>query len=159
MRVHRSFLAAAEEFHREGRATELDVGQLLDPGRFAAYVGHLLAEALPETPRRRGWVACTHLWLVDGSEYLGRLAIRHTLTPSLLAHGGHIGYDVRPSARRQGHATAMLTQALPIARELGIERALITCDAANVGSRKVIEANGGEFADERGGKLRFWVRT
>ena len=33
----------------------------------------------------------------------------------LLRRGGHIGYDVRPSARRRGHATAMLAAALPLA--------------------------------------------
>jgi predicted acetyltransferase len=73
--------------------------------------------------------------------------------------GGHIGYDVRPSARRRGHATAMLRAALPVARGLGIESALVTCDEDNVASRKVIEANGGVFEDQRGDKLRFWIPT
>ncbi|MEU9960460.1 GNAT family N-acetyltransferase [Streptomyces sp. NPDC050982] len=73
--------------------------------------------------------------------------------------GGHIGYGVRPTARRQGYATAMLRDVLPHARDLGLDRVLVTCDTTNVGSRKVIEANGGEFEDERGGKLRFWIRT
>ncbi|TSB21636.1 GNAT family N-acetyltransferase [Streptomyces benahoarensis] len=77
----------------------------------------------------------------------------------LLAHGGHIGYDVRPTARRRGHATAMLRAALPRARVLGLDRVLITCDATNTASRKVIEACGGLFEDRRGVKLRFWVTT
>jgi predicted acetyltransferase len=47
------------------------------------------------------------------------------------------------ASRRRGHATAMLRQALPIARGLGIDRALVTCDVDNVASRKVIERNGG----------------
>ena len=51
----------------------------------------------------------------------------------------------------------MLRQALPIARDLGIDPALITCDVGNVGSRTVIERNGGVLEDERAGKLRFWV--
>lgn len=73
--------------------------------------------------------------------------------------GGHIGYDVRPTARRRGHATAMLRAALPIARRIGIETVLVTCDLTNTASRKVIESCGGRFEDERGGKLRFWVPT
>jgi predicted acetyltransferase len=81
------------------------------------------------------------------------------LTPALLEGGGHIGYDVRPSARRRGHATAMLCAALPLARGLGIESALVTCDVTNVASRKVIEAAGGILEDQRGGKLRFWLPT
>jgi predicted acetyltransferase len=36
---------------------------------------------------------------------------------------------------------------------------LVTCDTDNEPSRKVIESCGGEFEDERNGKLRFWVAT
>lgn len=53
----------------------------------------------------------------------------------------------------------MLAAALPVARSLGIDPALITCDEDNTASRKVIEANGGILGDERGGKLRYWVPT
>lgn len=35
--------------------------------------------------------------------------------------------------------------------------ALVTCDVDNVGSRKVIESNGGILDDQRGDKLRFWI--
>jgi predicted acetyltransferase len=104
-------------------------------------------------------VPSTTLWWVDGDEYLGRLAIRHRLTPRLTNLGGHIGYDVKPSARRQGHATAMLAAALPLARARGIDPALVTCDESNAGSRRVIEANGGVLEDKRGSELRFWVPT
>ena len=55
--------------------------------------------------------------------------------------------------------TSMLTVALPVARALGIDSALITCDEDNIASRKVIEANGGVLEDKRGEKLRFWVPT
>ena len=126
---------------------------------FAGYVEQLQAQSLPDSPRPAGRVPCTTLWYVEGPVYLGRLAIRHRLTPALLETGGHIGYDVRPSARRRGHATAMLRSALPVARGLGIDPALVTCDTGNVASRRVIEANGGVLEDERKGKLRFWVST
>jgi predicted acetyltransferase len=100
------------------------------------------------------------LWWVDGDTYLGRLQIRHRLaTPFLLNEGGHIGYHVVPPARRRGHGVAMLRAALPVAAELGIDCVLITCDAGNIGSRKIIEANGGLFQDQRYGKLRYWVPT
>ena len=126
---------------------------------FAAYVGWLRSQALEESPRPEGFVPSTTLWWVQDDDYLGRVAIRHRLTPPLLEGGGHIGYDVRPSARRRGHATAMLRAVLPVARGLGIESALVTCDVTNIPSRKVIEANGGVFEDQRGEKLRFWVPT
>jgi predicted acetyltransferase len=159
-RVHVSWLEALTEPGYEPRwADDLDIEQLRDPRAFAAYVADQQAMAREETLRVTGWVPATHLWWVDGSQFLGRLSIRHRLTPWLLDYSGHIGYDVRPSARRRGHATAMLRAALPWCRELGIDPVLVTCDADNVASRKVIENNGGQFEDQRDVKLRYWIST
>jgi predicted acetyltransferase len=170
VRYRRSFAAAMAEFEAEGRGSADDLTVIggytrlrraawADDAAFAAFTASIRAEALEATDRPAGYVPDTELWWVDGDEFLGRIAIRHRLTPALLEVGGHIGYDVRPSARRRGHATEMLRRALPIARALGIDRALITCDADNVGSRIVIERNGGILEDQRRNKLRFWVRT
>ena len=104
-------------------------------------------------------VPCTYLWIVDGGTFLGSLAIRHELTEYLLNEGGHIGYSVRPSARRRGHAASALAHALPMARELGIPRVLLTCDVSNAGSRATIEKNGGVYEDTRNGKRRYWIDT
>jgi predicted acetyltransferase len=134
-------------------------GEWSDPGVFSEYVARVVDQAREDAPRPAWMVPSTTLWWVDGTDYLGRISIRHRLTPTLLEWGGHIGYDVRPSARRRGHATAMLREALIVARGLGIERALVTCNFDNVGSRTVIERNGGVLEDERAGKLRFWVPT
>ena len=169
-RVRRSFAAAMAEFRAEGRGTDDDrsvIGRYLrertaawsTDEAFADFTDEIRAQRLEATPRPDGFVPDTELWLIDGDEFLGRIGIRHRLTPFLLEVGGHIGYDVRPSARRRGHATAMLRDALIVARDLGIERALLTCDAGNTASRAVIEGAGGVFEDEREGKLRFWVAT
>jgi predicted acetyltransferase len=166
-----SFLRAMDEFRLEGRGDTQDhsmVGNEIrefgdtwssSPAEFTRYVDWLRAQAHEDSPRPADHVPSTTLWWAEDDDYLGRLAIRHRLTPYLLEAGGHIGYDVRPSARRRGHATAMLMAALPIAAELGIESALITCDADNVASRKVIEHAGGVLEDQRGDKLRFWAPT
>jgi predicted acetyltransferase len=170
VRLRSSFLEAMAEFAAEGRGAVHDdsmVGADLrqrrelweDADGFATYVRQLVAQSEEDAPRPPGFVPSTTLWWVDGEEFLGRIAIRHRLTEHLLEVGGLIGYDIRPSARRRGHATAMLAAALPVARELGIDPALITCDTDNVGSRRVIEANGGVLEDERNGKFRYWVPT
>ena len=159
-----------DEFRAEGRGEDWDdsmIGHDLrdfgdswsSPDGFEAYVVHLLALSSQEALRPDGFVPETRLWWTDGPEFLGRLSIRHRLTPHLLERGGHIGYDVCASVRRRGHATAMLHAALPVARDLGIESALITCDVDNIASKRVIEKNGGVFEDRRGEKLRFWVPT
>ncbi|MBW8483077.1 GNAT family N-acetyltransferase [Actinomadura parmotrematis] len=168
--VHASFLAAMAEFRAEGRGAPDDasaIGRDLrahgdawrDPAVFARHVAALRADALPETPRPEGFVPSTTLWYVEGEEFLGRLDIRHELNDWLLERGGHIGYDVRPAARRRGHATAMLRAALPVAASLGIDRALVTCDVGNEPSRRVIQACGGVYEDTRKGKLRHWIPT
>jgi predicted acetyltransferase len=168
--VHASFLAAMAEFRAEGRGGARDDSMIgaeirrygsrwARPEEFARYVRLVRDQALPECPRPAGYVSATTMWWVCQDEYLGRIAVRHELTPFLRDYGGHIGYDVRPSARRRGHATAMLAAALPVARVLGIDPALITCDEDNTASRKVIEANGGVLEDVRGIKLRYWVPT
>ena len=164
--VRASFVDAMAEFAAEGRTgdhsmigrdlVEWDSRWPTEAG-FAEYVGALVRDRDDNAPRPPGWVPCTTLWWVEGQLFLGRIAIRHRLTPSLLEVGGHIGYDVRRSVRRRGHATAMLGAALPRAARLGIDPVLITCDADNLASRRVIETHGGVLEDERGGKLRFWV--
>lgn len=93
--------------------------------------------------------------LVSSDEYLyvresdhkvtGMLNIRHNLNEYLSLYGGHIGYSVLPSERRRGIATRMLKDALPLCRNLGMDKILITCHKGNEGSRKVILHNGGFY--------------
>jgi len=104
----------------------------------------------------------TH-WLINSNnKVLGVVSIRHRLTDNLLIEGGHIGYGIRPSERRKGHATKILELALNEAKKLGIKRALVTCDKDNIGSRKTILTNGGEFYRENlyeGRKVQaYWIK-
>lgn len=103
-------------------------------------------------------------WIVDEGEVVGFVSFRHELNEWLREAGGHIGYSVRASRRRQGYASAGLELALDRARELGLDRVLITCDDDNVGSYRTIERAGGVLQDvsdqsERGHALlrRYWI--
>jgi predicted acetyltransferase len=165
IRLRASFLDAVAEFRADRDypvpwfVTDVDPQALVDAAAFAAYVARVLSERDDAAVRPSGFVPMTTLWWAEGDQMLGRLAIRHRVTPALETAGGHIGYDVRPSARRQGHAAAMLAAALPIAHSRGIAQALLTCDETNTVSQRVIEANGGRFIDMAGHKRRYWVPT
>ena len=168
-RLQPSFLAAMAEYIAEGRGAPSDKSNVerdirifgdkwAEVAEFGRFVDSVRAQELDDTPRPDTYVPTTTLWWVDGDEYLGRLTIRHRLAPGRIGErNGHIGYDVRPSARRKGHATAMLAAAVPWAARVGLTRALITCDAVNEPSRRVIEANGGIFVDRLDEKLRYWL--
>ena len=156
-----------DEFLRAHRATSPDVPSFLhdyDEGMpFERYLELLAARARGEQ-LPPGHVPSTLLFAFAAGRIVGRVAIRHRLTPALERVGGHIGYVVVPEFRRHGYATAILRDALRIAREqLGIARALVTCDDDNVGSIKVIERNGGilesvvSAPDLDRPKRRYWI--
>ena len=98
----------------------------------------------------------------EKNRLLGAVNIRHDLNAALLQEGGHIGAGVRPSERRKGYATEMISLALLECKKLGIDRALVTCDKENVGSAKAIVKNGGvlenEFVNSDGEvEQRYWI--
>ncbi len=177
-RLQRSYLAASDEFaasgeQRDGDGDWVDPPRddypgftftregLTDPAEFERFVAQRRRARDADAPRRPGWVACTFLWMVDDhDDYVGSVALRHDLTPFLLREGGHVGYSVRPSARRRGHATAALRLVLPLARDrLGLVRVLLTCLETNTASRRVIEACGGVHEDSVADVRRYWVPT
>ena len=102
-------------------------------------------------------VPVTELWFVEGTDYLGTVIVRHRLTPALERAGGHIGYHVVPGYRRRGHATQMLVQAKLVCLELGLSQILVTCAEDNLGSRRVIEANGGALDRIVDGEALYWL--
>lgn len=104
------------------------------------FVGRQLRGA---TQPDAGLVPETHYWGLVNGEVVGRIALRHFLNENLKKFGGHIGYEVRPSARKQGVATAMLRELLKTARAKEIGRLLLTCAPENEGSNKTILNNGG----------------
>src|SRR5882757_9459296 len=97
-------------------------------------------------------------WIVEDAQVLGGIALRHKFDDRL----GHIGYGVRPSARRRGLASWALGEMLGEARAaLGLDRVLIPCLADNIASARTIERNGGILEgihDTDNGRVRrYWI--
>jgi predicted acetyltransferase len=111
-----------------------------------------------------GWVPSTFLVAVTGPDIVGRISVRHELNRFLATVGGHIGYGVLPAFRRRGYATEMLRQGLIVARSVGVEDVLVTCDEDNIASAGVIERCDGVFesmvdpGDGSPRKRRYWIR-
>lgn len=101
-------------------------------------------------------------FLVDiYGKIIGAINIRHYLNDYLFNFGGHIGYGIRPSERKKGYATKMLSLSLPIVKELGITKVLVACDKSNIGSAKTIIKNGGilenEVLEDEELTQRYWI--
>lgn len=97
---------------------------------------------------------------------VGIIDFRHPLSDFLLNYGGNIGYSIRPAERGKGYASEMLRLLLPICREYGENKVLLTCDKDNKASQRTIIKNGGvlenEVADTIGlskcGTIqRYWI--
>jgi predicted acetyltransferase len=102
----------------------------------------------------------TILWLVDGEDIIGRASIKHTLPDSLRLRG-HIGYYIRPKYRKKGYGYAICEMTVKEAKKLGITKIVISALEHNIGSRKIIEKNGGVFegisTSDDGSKLAMYT--
>ena len=133
---------------------------VLDPTResCARLIEVAQQEADLTQPPAEGRVHCEQFWITSQGEVIGFVSFRHSIdTDFLRTEGGHIGYSVRPSQRRLGHASRALGLTLERAREIGLDRVLITCDEDNIGSARTIESQGGVFESVLHGKRRYWI--
>jgi predicted acetyltransferase len=155
--------AAFRAAHRTMAAEAFPFGLFYEPDMpWPAYLDQLEAcrRGVDLPPGR---VRSAFLLAVVADEIVGRASIRFELNDFLAHEGGHIGYCVLPPHRRRGHATAILLRSLAIARAGGVERVLVTCDDANVGSATVIERCGGVLESlaepAAGGRAfrRYWI--
>jgi len=107
--------------------------------------------------------ATQFVYLREDGRIVGMIQVRHEFNGYLARYGGHIGYSIHPDERRKGYAAAMLRDALPYCREIGLDRVLITCNASNEGSRRTIQKNDGVYEStvhEPGEDVdiqRYWI--
>lgn len=158
-----SYLAALKEYQAENLAMYKDFDFEGVAADLEAYIELLGAQSKGER-LPAGYIPHTTFWLVDGDEYIGRVDIRHELNDFLKKEGGHIGYDIRPTKRRMGYGTLALELGLKKTKELGLQEILVTCDIDNVGSNKIIKANGGVLAEkvmssEGKEKNKYWIKN
>ncbi|HEX3778845.1 MAG TPA: GNAT family N-acetyltransferase [Pseudonocardiaceae bacterium] len=162
-RLHAAWLNARDEWgpgvHEDGFG--LDPADEVDSAAgFAAWVARLVDESDPTKPVATGRRRCTCRWIIEGDQVVGGIALRHELD-DFVRRVGHIGYGIRPSARRRGLATWALGRMLDEARLVGLDRVLIVCEDDNLASARTIERNGGVLEDlgdaEPSVLRRYWI--
>lgn len=167
MRHARSFVAALREGFQRGVQERMSEQRIREieadfPGYLAALTDQRGSIRLPNgqiVPK----VPFSVHWLVEGDEFIGEAQLRHRLNEHLIKEGGHVGYGIRPSRRRQGYGTLILALALKECCRLDIRRVLLTCLDDNIASARIIEANGGELENViehpsgRGRVRRYWI--
>ncbi|MDE5565517.1 MAG: GNAT family N-acetyltransferase, partial [Anaeroplasmataceae bacterium] len=110
-------------------------------------------ETLPE-----GFVLAKYYLIWDeNNEIVGGINIRYQDNDFILNHAGHIGYGIAPWERKKGYAKEALKQILLIARELGLEKVLLTTDENNIASQHVILSTGGVLEKTMNGKKFYWI--
>lgn len=83
-------------------------------------------------------------FFMDNKIILGAISIRYECA----GIDGHSGFGIRPSERKKGYASRMLSLALPIMKSYGINPIVLSCAKGNIGSAKTILNNGGKFMEE-----------
>jgi predicted acetyltransferase len=164
-RLHLSWLDAHAEWgpglHEDGFGL-LASDETVSAAGFSALVKRLISAADSRATDDPTVSRCIYRWIVDGDDVLGGIALRDGDSESIRS-AGHIGYGVRPSARRRGLATWALGHILNEAGTLGINRVLLVCDASNLASAATIERNGGVFErvqeTDHGLARRYWIST
>jgi predicted acetyltransferase len=125
--------------------------------RFAAWIERLTHDA--DVTQDHGHTSL-YRWVVDNNQIVGGVALRYG-DSAYIDWAGHIGFGIRPSARRRGLATWSLRQTLIEARRVGLTRVLLVCDVDNPESSKTIERCAGVLEEIRdtphGHVKRYWI--
>ncbi|QOR36173.1 GNAT family N-acetyltransferase [Clostridium sp. 'deep sea'] len=101
------------------------------------------------TELKKGWkVPSTIYWLYINDIPVGMGKLRHFLTPKLEEEGGHIGYAIRKSERNKGYGTVLLKHLLKEAKNMNIEKVLITVQNHNKHSIKIGLNNNGKIVKQ-----------
>lgn len=107
-----------------------------------------------------GWkVPSTTFWLYADGIPVGFGSVRHFLTETLRKAGGNIGYGIAPAFRGKGYGKELLRLLLNEAKEMGIDKVLVTILLDNIASQAVAIANGGIVTERTDERVFIWIDT
>jgi predicted acetyltransferase len=160
-RLHAAWLEAQAEWgpgQQEDGFGLRPSDEVRSPAGFAAWLTRLASQS--ELADGAGGHRCLYRWIVEDDRVLGGITLRYG-SDDYVRWAGHIGYGIRPSARRRGLASWALGRMLDEARAVGLDRALLVCAVDNLASAKTIERCGGVLESITGSKYgpvrRYWI--
>lgn len=139
-----SALSFKEEFIKYGENI-INGSELLDQtDSYAQWLKSVTDNTDPKTVNPSWVVTDTYFAFDDAGRLVGVIDLRHELN-DFLKDFGHCGYSVRPSERRKGYATKMLSLIRERAAEAGMDRLQLSVERDNEPSVKTIIRNGGKY--------------
>ncbi len=148
-------------------ASWLEAHREWGPGQHEDGFGLMVDDKVDSVVGFTSWVTrlshdtqCTYWWITEGEEVLGGIALRHESHP-LVPRAGHVGFGIRPTARRRGLASWALGHVLEEAHRLGMDDVLAICEVDNTASAKTLERHGGILETTPNGSpvLRYRMHT
>ena len=160
-RLHPAWLEAHAEWgpgqHEDGFGLRPS-DEVRSPAGFAAWLTRLASQS--ELAEGADGHRSLYRWIVEDDRVLGGIALRYG-NDDYVRWAGHIGYGIRPSARRRGLASWALGRMLDEARSVGLDRALLVCAVDNLASASTIERRGGVLESISGSRFgpirRYWI--
>ena len=110
----------------------------------------LILEFQGHAPHRFLQEPTYHFWMIEpaSGQVAGRINLRDSHTELVERYAGHIGYGVEEAFRGRRLALHAVEMLKPLAFRLGLNPLWITCDPANLASRRICELAGGEMVEE-----------
>lgn len=132
------------EFIRNGE-TVINGSEMLDHiEEYNIWLASVTNNAKKETVNPDWVLTDTFFALDDNDKIIGIIDLRHELKGFLIDFGNS-GYSVRPSERRKGYATEMLSLLKGVAKSSGLKALQLSVERTNEPSIKTIVKNGGKY--------------
>lgn len=146
--MREAYLAMVDEFEAVGEGYPYNNIPLARQD-WAAYVAELRDEEAGVNLPPGIVPQWTYVLVKDGTAVVGEIRYRPGTNPPFRPGHDHVGYNVRPSYRRQGYASHMLREVLDQARRDGIPGVSLAVEGHNPGSVRTITKNGGALVEQR----------
>ena len=143
--AHMEQALAYRQEHFDAGEFIINGSELLDrTDSYKKWLRAVTDNAFPDTVAK-DWVQTDTFFAVDEQgQIVGIIDLRHELN-AFLRNYGHTGYSVRPSQRRKGYATQMLSQICFLAKHIGMPELLLSVMRGNTASVRTIQKNGGVY--------------